>query len=198
MLLRLATTFSLVGRREHQIKFESSHRSPSGFKGEDLKNVNGRRIINYDNISHFPFETNYIYIYIWNSTRRPNENVTKADSDSLLIDENVLYTVRNIHHRYVMVKKKQSSSKTMGIYQNNKLKHTNEKRERGQIWHAKILIKKTTTSLYREVQLGDSCIVYKKFTASIGDLMVANWVYYRVASKLNLQPSNLQLMPWNF
>jgi hypothetical protein len=86
----------------------------------------------------------------------------------------------------------------MGIYQNNKLKHTNEKRERGQIWHAKILIKKTTTSLYREVQLGDSCIVYKKFTASIGDLMVANWVYYRVASKLNLQPSNLQLMPWNF
>jgi len=56
--------------------------------------------------------------------------VTEADSDSLLIDENVLYTVRNIHHRYVMVKKKQSSNKTMGIYQNNKLKHTNEKRER--------------------------------------------------------------------
>ena len=27
-------------------------------------------------------------------------------------------------------------------------------------------------------QLGDNCIVFENFTASIGDLMVANWVYY--------------------
>jgi hypothetical protein len=30
-------------------------------------------------------------------------------------------------------------------------------------------------------QLGDNCIVFENFTASIGDLMVANWV---VASKI--------------
>ena len=28
-------------------------------------------------------------------------------------------------------------------------------------------------------QLGDTCIVFENFTASIGDLMVANWVYWR-------------------
>ena len=28
-------------------------------------------------------------------------------------------------------------------------------------------------------QLGDNCIVFENFTASIGDLMVANWVYWR-------------------
>jgi len=27
--------------------------------------------------------------------------------------------------------------------------------------------------------LGDNCIVFDNFTASIGDLMVANWVYWR-------------------
>jgi hypothetical protein len=26
-------------------------------------------------------------------------------------------------------------------------------------------------------QLGDNCIVFENFTASIGDLPVANWVY---------------------
>ena len=26
-------------------------------------------------------------------------------------------------------------------------------------------------------KLGDNCIVFENFTASIGDLMVANWVY---------------------
>ena len=30
--------------------------------------------------------------------------------------------------------------------------------------------------------LGDNCIVLENFTASIGDLMVANWVYWRRAS----------------
>ena len=38
--------------------------------------------------------------------------------------------------------------------------------------------------------LGDNCIVFENFTASIEDLMVANWVYW--------QPWNRQLMPWNF
>jgi len=28
--------------------------------------------------------------------------------------------------------------------------------------------------------------------------MSVYWLCYRVASKLNLRPSNLQLMPWNF
>jgi hypothetical protein len=35
----------------------------------------------------------------------------------------------------------------------------------------------------RYVQLGDNCIVFENFTASIGDLMVANWVYWRIASR---------------
>ena len=38
-------------------------------------------------------------------------------------------------------------------------------------------------------------------TASIVDVMVANifyWLRWRVANKLNLRPSNLQLMPWHF
>jgi len=30
--------------------------------------------------------------------------------------------------------------------------------------------------------LGDNYIVFENFTASIGDLMVANWVYWRRAS----------------
>jgi len=30
--------------------------------------------------------------------------------------------------------------------------------------------------------LGDNCIVFENFTASIGDLMVANWVYWRCDS----------------
>ena len=30
--------------------------------------------------------------------------------------------------------------------------------------------------------LGDDCIVFENFTASIGDLMVANWVYWRRVS----------------
>jgi len=29
------------------------------------------------------------------------------------------------------------------------------------------------------VHLGDNCIVYENYTASIGDLMAANWVYWR-------------------
>ena len=28
-----------------------------------------------------------------------------------------------------------------------------------------------------EIQLGNNCIIFENFTASIGDLMVANWVY---------------------
>jgi len=29
------------------------------------------------------------------------------------------------------------------------------------------------------LELGDSCIVFDNFTASIEELMVANWVYWR-------------------
>jgi hypothetical protein len=29
------------------------------------------------------------------------------------------------------------------------------------------------------IYLGDNCIVFENFTASIGDLMVTNWVYWR-------------------
>ena len=35
------------------------------------------------------------------------------------------------------------------------------------------------------VHLGDNCIVFENFTASIGDLMVANWVYWRRVSGAN-------------
>jgi hypothetical protein len=41
-----------------------------------------------------------------------------------------------------------------------------------------------------QLDLGDNCIVFENFTASIGYLMVTNWVY--------LRPSNRQLMQWNF
>jgi hypothetical protein len=30
--------------------------------------------------------------------------------------------------------------------------------------------------------IGDNCIVFENFTASIGDLMAANWVYWRCES----------------
>ena len=30
-----------------------------------------------------------------------------------------------------------------------------------------------------QVKLGDNCIVFENFTASLGDLMVINWVYWR-------------------
>ena len=43
-------------------------------------------------------------------------------------------------------------------------------------------------------QLGDNCIVFENFTASIGDLMVANIVWVNGY----LRPLNRQLMPWNF
>ena len=43
--------------------------------------------------------------------------------------------------------------------------------------------------------LGDNSIVFENFTASIGDLMVTNWVYWRCGY---LQPSNQKFMPWNF
>ena len=33
------------------------------------------------------------------------------------------------------------------------------------------------------IQLGDDCIVFENFTLSIGDLMVANWVYCRRVSE---------------
>jgi hypothetical protein len=50
--------------------------------------------------------------------------------------------------------------------------------------------------------LGDNCIVFENFTASIGDLMVANWVYWRcaLAEPVNgyLLPLNRQLMLWNY
>jgi hypothetical protein len=32
---------------------------------------------------------------------------------------------------------------------------------------------------YTGCYLGDNCIVFENFTASIGDLMVANWVYWQ-------------------
>ena len=35
--------------------------------------------------------------------------------------------------------------------------------------------------------LGDDCIVFENFTASIGDLMVANWVYWRRVSGASKQ-----------
>ena len=47
------------------------------------------------------------------------------------------------------------------------------------------------------IYLGDNCIVFENFTASIGDLMVANWVY-KLLAMLYLRPLNRQLMPWNF
>jgi len=31
----------------------------------------------------------------------------------------------------------------------------------------------------RTMYLGDNCIVFENFTASIGDLMFTNWVYWR-------------------
>jgi hypothetical protein len=38
--------------------------------------------------------------------------------------------------------------------------------------------------------LGDNCIVFENFTASIGDLMMANCVYsYIVARNVNISPS---------
>jgi hypothetical protein len=40
-------------------------------------------------------------------------------------------------------------------------------------------------------QLGDNCIVFENFTASIGDLMVANIVWVNGY----LRPLNRQLMP---
>jgi hypothetical protein len=33
------------------------------------------------------------------------------------------------------------------------------------------------------IQLGDDCIVFENFMVSIGDLMVANWVYCRRVSE---------------
>jgi hypothetical protein len=36
-------------------------------------------------------------------------------------------------------------------------------------------------------QLGDNCIVFENFTASIGDLMVANCVYWRRVSGASKQ-----------
>ena len=41
-------------------------------------------------------------------------------------------------------------------------------------------------------KLGNNCIVFENFTASVGDVMVANWV------NGYLRPWNRQLMPWNF
>jgi len=38
------------------------------------------------------------------------------------------------------------------------------------------------TSHLDTTKLGDNCIVFENFTASIGDLMVANWVYWRRVS----------------
>jgi hypothetical protein len=32
------------------------------------------------------------------------------------------------------------------------------------------------------IKLGDDCIVFENFKASIGDLMVRNWVYWRHVS----------------
>jgi hypothetical protein len=32
------------------------------------------------------------------------------------------------------------------------------------------------------LQLGDNCIVFENFMASIGDLMVPNWVYWHCVS----------------
>jgi hypothetical protein len=32
------------------------------------------------------------------------------------------------------------------------------------------------------IKLGDNCIVFENFKASIGDLMVRNWVYWRHVS----------------
>ena len=52
----------------------------------------------------------------------------------------------------------------------------------------------------RTMYLGDNCIVFENFTASIGDLMVANEVEFTgdaLAEPLNryLRPLNRQLMP---
>ena len=52
--------------------------------------------------------------------------------------------------------------------------------------------------------LGDNCIVFENFTTSIGDLMVANWVYWRRVSGASkrifatMKSTIRQLMPWNF
>jgi hypothetical protein len=36
-------------------------------------------------------------------------------------------------------------------------------------------------------ELGDNCTVFEKFMASIGDLMVANWVYWQRVSRASKQ-----------
>ena len=54
------------------------------------------------------------------------------------------------------------------------------------------IIKQYTVVLYsasqygqKEYYLGDNCIVFGNFTASIGDLMVANCVYWRHVSRVS-------------
>jgi len=37
------------------------------------------------------------------------------------------------------------------------------------------------------LDLGDNCIVFENVTASIEDLMVTNWVYWRRVSKASKQ-----------
>ena len=49
-------------------------------------------------------------------------------------------------------------------------------------WNAFLFFHIIIHSQYREHQeeyLEDNCIVFENFTASIGDLMVANWLYWR-------------------
>ena len=44
--------------------------------------------------------------------------------------------------------------------------------------------------------LGDNCIVFENFTASIGDLMVANWVYWRRYIDAVKLSNTIQLSPF--
>ena len=46
---------------------------------------------------------------------------------------------------------------------------------------------KPTKQSINLLYLGDNCIVFENFTVSIGDLMVANWVYCRRDSGANKQ-----------
>jgi len=49
----------------------------------------------------------------------------------------------------------------------------------------------TNDNTIPKLKLGDNCIVFENFTASIGDLMVANWVYWRRVEILKTSPEEL-------
>jgi hypothetical protein len=54
-----------------------------------------------------------------------------------------------------------------------------------------------STRTWGDFHLGDNCIVFENVTASIGDLMVAYWVYWQLVSRDAVKFSNtIQLSPF--